>query len=242
MNLVIDVGNTLVKMAIFDQDKIIQIRTHASLDPAAINSTLKQFPATKACIIGSVRDLPDNIREQISIPIPLHILDYKTKLPIKHRYTTFNTLGVDRIAGVVAANHLFPGKNILLIEAGTCITYDLIDSGGIYLGGSISPGIHLRFAALHNFTDKLPLIEPEKDPVLIGNSTETSIRSGVINGVKAELRGIISSYEENYENLTVILSGGNLDYFDKNLKNNIFAVPNIVLTGLNIILAFNDKT
>jgi type III pantothenate kinase len=242
MNLVIDVGNTLVKMAIFDQDKIIQIRSYASLDTAAINGTLKQFPAIKACIIGSVRDLPNNLREEIIKPIRFLVLDSKTKLPIQHRYTTFDTLGADRIAGVVAANHLFPAKNILIIEAGTCITYDFIDAGGIYYGGGISPGIHLRFAALHNFTDKLPLIEPVKDPVLIGNSTETSIQSGVINGVKAEVWGIISSYEDNYENLTIILSGGNLDYFDKTLKNNIFAVPNIVLTGLNIILAFNDKT
>ena len=241
MNLVIDVGNTLVKMAIFDQDKILQIRTYASLDATAINSTLEQFTAIKACIIGSVRELPDDIREQILIPVPLLILNHETKLPLKHQYATFDTLGADRIAGVVAANHLFPGKNVLLIEAGTCITYDFIDTRGVYFGGGISPGIHLRFAALHNFTDKLPLIEPEKDPVLIGNSTETSILSGVINGVKAEVQGIISSYEDNYENLTIILSGGNLDYFDKSLKNNIFAVPNIVLTGLNIILAFNDK-
>ena len=137
---------------------------------------------------------------------------------------------------------MFPGKNALLIETGTCITYDFIDSDGLYHGGGISPGIRLRFKALHTFTDKLPLIEPEKDPALIGDTTENAILSGVINGVKAEVSGLISSYESNYENLTIILSGGDLVYFDKNLKNNIFAVPNIVLKGLNIILEFNDKT
>jgi type III pantothenate kinase len=162
-------------------------------------------------------------------------------LPVVIDYHTPDTLGTDRIAAVVAAHNLYPDKNILVVETGTCITYDFIDAEGIYRGGSISPGLGLRFSALHNFTDKLPLIEPVKDAILIGKSTESSIQSGVINGLIAEVQGIISMYENNYEDLTIILSGGNLDYFDKILKNNIFAVPNIVLTGLNIILDFNDK-
>ena len=241
MNLVIDVGNTLVKMAVFDRDKIIQLRTYTNVDEKAVNNILDQYPDIKACILGSVRELPENLSEKFSRPLHLLILNPETRLPIKHRYATFDTLGTDRIAAVVAAKHLFPDKNTLIIEAGTCITYDFVDASGVYFGGGISPGIHLRLAALHNFTDKLPLIEPVDDPPLVGNSTASSIQSGVINGVKAEVQGIISAYECNYENLTIILSGGNLDYFDKNLKNNIFAVPNIVLTGLNIILEFNDK-
>jgi type III pantothenate kinase len=173
--------------------------------------------------------------------IEVLLLKPETDLPISHRYKTLDTLGADRIAGVVAVHALYPGKNVLLIETGTCITYDLISADGIYQGGGISPGLHMRFMALHTFTHKLPLIEPVSNPALLGDSTETSILSGVVNGLKAEVEGIISLYESNYENLTIILSGGNLDYFDKNLKNNIFAVPNIVLTGLNIILEFNDK-
>jgi type III pantothenate kinase len=169
------------------------------------------------------------------------VLGPDTPLPVRHKYKTFDTLGPDRIACVVAANKLYPGKDVLLVETGSCITFDFIDADGCYHGGGISPGLNMRFRALHTFTDKLPLIEPESAPALIGDSTKTSILSGVINGIKAEVEGIISRYESNYENLTIILSGGNLDYFDKNLKNNIFAVPNIVLTGLNIILEFNDK-
>jgi len=240
MNLVIDIGNTLVKMAVFDRREIIHHNTFSDIHLDEINATLSQFPDIDACIIGSVRKLPENLQDGLRKNISFHILDPESKLPITHEYRTFETLGADRIAGVVAANHLYPEKNVLLIETGTCITYDLIDAHGVYRGGGISPGIRLRLAALHNFTDKLPLVEPVSDPVLVGNTTEASIRSGVINGVKAEVSGIISQYEGDYENLTIILSGGNLEYFDKNLKNNIFAVPNIVLTGLNIILEFND--
>jgi type III pantothenate kinase len=188
-----------------------------------------------------VKDIPSWLQELVSKHIPLIILNAETPLPIKLNYLTPKTLGADRIAAVVGAHSLHPQKNILVIETGTCITYDFIDADGIYQGGGISPGIHLRFSALHNFTEKLPLVTAIGDAALIGKSTESSIQSGVINGIIAELQGIISSYESNYENLTVILSGGDLEYFDKNLKNNIFAVPNIVLTGLNIILELNDK-
>jgi len=241
MNLVIDVGNTLVKIAVFDRSKIISINSYDDITEDIVNDFLNKFPGVKACIIGSVRDLSIDLKNSLQGKIRCLFLGPETPLPIKHKYTTIETLGADRIAAVAAANKGYPGKNLLVIEAGTCITYDFIDAEGIYYGGSISPGIGLRFAALHNFTDKLPLIEPVKDPVLIGNSTESSIQSGVINGIKAELQGIISGYENNYKNLIIIISGGNVDYFDKNLKNNIFAVPNIVLTGLNTILEFNDK-
>ena len=241
MNLVIDVGNTLVKIAVFDRGQIISIDSYNDINEDVVNDLLNKFHDIKACIVGSVRDLSIDLKSTLPEKIRCLFLGPETPLPIKHEYTSIETLGADRIAAVVATNKAYPGKNLLVIEAGTCITYDFIDAKGIYYGGSISPGIGLRFAALHNFTDKLPLIEPVKDPALIGNSTESSIQSGVINGIKAELLGIISGYENNYKNLTVIISGGNLDYFDKNLKNNIFAVPNIVLTGLNTILEFNDK-
>ena len=241
MNLVIDIGNTLVKMAIFERQEIIHHSNYPEINISAIHKLKKDFPEIKKCIIGSVRTISAELRNEIHEAVDTLILEPGTRIPITHDYKTFETLGADRIAGVVAVNNMFPGKDALLIETGTCITYDFIDSRGVYRGGGISPGIRLRFKALHTFTDKLPLIEPERDPALIGNSTEHSILSGVINGIRAEVQGIISRYEGNYENLTIILSGGDLDYFDKNLKNNIFAVPNIVLRGLNIILDFNVK-
>ena len=242
MNLVIDLGNSLLKIAVFDQHEMVFVERYMDPDPAIVQKVLNHYPKIKACIIGAVRETPENVSALIKNQVPLIILNAETPLPISLDYQTPDTLGADRIAAVTAANHLFPGKNLLVIEAGTCITYDFIDSNGIYLGGSISPGIGLRFSALHNFTDKLPLVKAKQHPELIGKSTESSIQSGVIIGAIAEFQGIISMYEHNYDNLTIIISGGDLNYFDKNLKNNIFAVPNIVLTGLNIILDFNDKS
>jgi len=241
MNLVIDVGNSFAKASVFEKDRIIFTEQHADFDRAMAENLLVRFPGIRSCIIGSVRDLPDDIGEWFPAYLHLLIPGPYTKYPVQHRYRTFNTLGIDRIAAVVAASHLFPAKDVLVIEAGTCITYDLIDAGGTYQGGSISPGIRLRFKALHTFTDKLPLIQAIAEAPLTGDTTEASIQSGVINGVKAEVEGIMARYLDRYENLTIILSGGDSHYFDKMLKNNIFAVPNIVLTGLNLILAFNDK-
>jgi len=241
MNLVIDAGNTRVKTAVFSSGEIIHLDSSPDIDPLYIQDALNKYPGIEKCMIGSVRTLPSEVLAGIKAVVPTTILEPGTRLPITHAYKTFETIGADRIAGVVAVNEMYPDKNVLLIEAGSCITYDFIDGNGVYHGGGISPGIRLRFKALHTFTDKLPLIEPERNPNLIGNTTENSILSGVINGIQAEVQGIISWYENNYENLTIILSGGDLDYFDKILKNNIFAVPNIVLTGLNIILEFNDK-
>jgi type III pantothenate kinase len=241
MKLVIDVGNTLIKIAVFDQSEMLYFNKYNTLEAEAVKALFQQYKGITSAIIASVRDLSSGFTGLFSNYVPLTILTPVVPLPVKLDYHTPDTLGVDRIAAVVGAHHLYPRKNILVIETGTCITYDLIDAEGIYRGGSISPGLGLRFSALHNFTDKLPLIKPVKNAALTGKSTKASIQSGVINGLIAEIQGIISMYESNYENLTIILSGGNLDYFDKILKNNIFAVPNIVLTGLNIILDFNDK-
>ncbi len=241
MNLIIDVGNTFTKLAVFDHEKMIFMQRYEALKAQDTASLLQTWPGIEAGMIGSVGRLHAEVPEYLEKHIRLHRLNPDTRLPIRHNYKTFNTLGADRTAAVVAANRLYPGRNILVVETGTCITYDFIDAEGTYHGGSISPGIALRYSALHNFTANLPLLEAVSEAELIGNSTESSIHSGVINGLKAELNGIISMYERNYENLTIILSGGNLESFDKNLKNNIFAVPNIVLTGLNIILEFNDK-
>ena len=241
MNLVIDIGNTLTKIAVFDKGEMVFFDKYSNPGVADIHNIITTYPDISAAIMGSVSGFSAEAKAYIESRIPLLVLESETSLPIRINYRTPASLGVDRIAGAVAANALYPDNNVLVIETGTCITYDLVDELGIYQGGSISPGIGLRFHALHNFTSKLPLVEPEPDTALIGTTTESSIRSGVINGIKAEVEGIILQYEGIYKNLTVIISGGNLNYFDKNLKNNIFAVPNIVLSGLNIILEFNDK-
>ena len=162
-----------------------------------------------------------------------------TPIPIENLYLTKDTLGVDRLANAVAANSIFPQRNVLVVDCGTCVKYDFVNHKNQYLGGSISPGLQMRFKALNQFTGKLPLLKPEAHPSLIGDSTETAITSGVINGLVAEIKGVIKSYTSIYENLTVILTGGDASFFDKELKSNIFVEPNLTLIGLNEILRYN---
>lgn len=244
MNLVIDYGNTNIKLACFDKNKIIKLETYKNLSVNDLTNFTKNYPEIKSAIISSVVKYPEAIKKFLSKNFNFIELNNTTPLPIINKYKTPETLGNDRIAAIVGANSLFPYKNIIVIDAGTCITYDFINSENKYLGGSISPGLKLRFKSLYNFTDKLPLINDainKNDIKLIGNTTKTCIISGVVNGIISEIDGIINQYEKKYPEIIKILCGGDSIYFDKRLKNSIFANPNIVLTGLNIILNFYEK-
>jgi type III pantothenate kinase len=148
---------------------------------------------------------------------------------------------MDRLASAVAAFHRFPVHPVLILNAGTAVTYDIVTKIGEYLGGSISPGMQMRFRALHTFTKQLPLLTYTGIDFLTGNDTDTSVLSGVINGMAAEMEGMIARYQKEYPGIKVVLSGGDLNYFVNRLKISIFAVPNIVIYGLQQILAFNDK-
>jgi type III pantothenate kinase len=152
---------------------------------------------------------------------------------------TSETLGADRLAAAVAAHSLMPSDNVLLINAGTAITYDVVTADGVHLGGAISPGIIIRYKALHTFTGRLPLLDEITDSPLIGQTTVGSILSGVLNGTLSEVDGMIERYGQLYSGMKTILSGGDNNYFDKRLKNKTFAIPNLVLTGLNITLDYN---
>jgi type III pantothenate kinase len=242
MRLVVDIGNTLVKAAVFDREEIVFIDKRGNIDLNLIHRISGLYPRIKSAIFASVRQIPEGMLSGLNNIMPVLQLGEDTPVPLKILYENRSGLGADRMAAAVAAKHLFPETNTLVIGAGTCITYDITNASGHYLGGAISPGMGMRYKALHNFTDKLPLLEAGKEPALTGNSTEASIHSGIINGIGAEIDGMIDKYKQHYENLTIILSGGDLEYFDKKLKNNIFAIPNIVLTGLNIILKFNDQS
>jgi type III pantothenate kinase len=163
-----------------------------------------------------------------------------TNIPVTNFYKTPDTLGKDRLAGIVAAHSLYVKENVLVIDAGTCITYDLITTKGEYYGGSISPGLNMRFKALHTFTEKLPLVSLLNFEELIGTDTNTSILSGVINGLIAETDAIIERYKELYSALKIIICGGDAQFLVDRLKNSIFAVPELVLIGLNEILDYNE--
>ena len=242
MNLIIDVGNTRVKFAVFQKEQLIVKQISQILDFKVNLQKLKtKFPKLKAAIISSVGQLKNSEIELIEKDLKLLVLSSGTKIPFKNKYATPKTLGVDRIALVSAAVKQFPEKNALIIDAGTCITYDFITSENSYLGGAISPGIRLRYKSLHNLTANLPLLKTDMPQTLIGNSTEGSIHSGVIFGVVNEINGIVNTYTKKYTDLTVILTGGDTKMLSKQLKSSIFANSDFLLEGLNYILEFNLK-
>ncbi|PHQ57260.1 MAG: pantothenate kinase [Lutibacter sp.] len=239
MNLVVDIGNTRIKIAVFKNGKLIHnetINTKSLLIEA--RELIKKFECTNA-IISSVGSVKKSEIDKLRAEIKLIELNFKTKVPFKSRYSTPKTLGVDRIALISSAISKFPKKNVLIIDAGTCITYDFLDSKGYYFGGSISPGINMRYKSLNTFTEKLPLLAPIYTSQLIGETTEGSIHSGVINGVISEIDSFIDKYRKINKDLTVVLTGGDTNFLTNKLKNGIFANPFFLLEGLNDILNHN---
>lgn len=240
MNLIIDVGNTLVKLAVFSNGKL-KVKHTATIDIFIehVISLKKQYPTLRKAIVSSVGYLSLADLKYIDTHFDLLQLNFKTKLPFINLYETPKTLGVDRIALVCASVEHFPNKNVLIIDAGTCITYDFVTYKNEYLGGAISPGIAVRYKSLNNLTANLPLLDIELPNSITGTSTISSIHSGVIHGVLKEIDGVIQEYTIKYSDLTVILTGGNANFLSKQLKSSIFANSNFLLEGLNFILQFN---
>jgi type III pantothenate kinase len=238
MNLVIDSGNSAAKVAIFDHHALIEKRVFVALEE--LKSFMEQNYFDNL-IISSVKADPNQIASWTSKPEKTFILKKGLSLPVRNLYSTPDTLGMDRLAAVCGGHELFPSAHCLVIDAGTCITYDFLDKDGNYHGGSISPGLSMRFQAVHTFTAKLPLVSPKWGVTLIGDSTEASIQSGVVNGMLAEIDGIIRQYQEKFSDLKVILCGGDAGFFENQLKASIFASPELVLIGLNSILIHNVK-
>ncbi len=240
MNLVIDVGNTLVKLAVFDSGILKHKKTCVKTDfLPTLAEFSENFNSITNSIVSSVANLSDHQLSKLEQLCNVLLLDHETKVPFKNKYGTPQTLGIDRIALVSAAAHKYQDTNVLVIDAGTCITYDFLNSDNEYLGGAISPGLSMRYKSLHTFTDKLPLLEANNPKAVTGNSTTTSIHAGVVNGVLYEIDGFIEAYKNNYENLTVILTGGDAQFLRDTIKNDIFANSNFLLEGLNHILEYN---
>jgi type III pantothenate kinase len=238
MNLSVDVGNNQTKIGVFDGEKIIQYQNYA---PLTINDVKELFHTYKIenAIIADVAFYDIAIDDFLRSNTRFIKLSHETKMPVTLKYLTPETLGRDRIATAAAAVDLFVGSNCLVIDAGTSITYDIITAEKEFLGGGISPGISMRFKALHNFTARLPLLKKEPIDYLTGKNTEQSILSGVINGTVGEMIYIIDSYAKIYPDLHVLLTGGDAPFFETRLNYKIFAVPNLVLRGLNKILTYN---
>jgi type III pantothenate kinase len=235
MNLVIDAGNTSMKAGIFEKDQLRELLYDIKLEE--LGSLVKKN-AIKRAVISSVNQDAALISEKINLKNAL-IIGQHTRLPFKNLYKSPETLGTDRIAAVAGAISLYPGRPCLAIDAGTCITFDFIDADNNYQGGSIAPGINLRFKAMHNFTARLPLVERNNNIPLIGKNTEESMQSGVMTGVRAEIDGMIEEYRQLYPRLQVLICGGDAPFFETKLKQSIFVVPELVLIGLNRILDHN---
>jgi len=238
--LILDFGNTLQKAAVFENNQLISIDILDKPETGTLEKWFSENGTFDSSILSSVIEHPQDIHELLLSKTRFIELDEFTHLPFINHYQSPETLGKDRIAAVAGAIAQFPGKDVLVVDAGTAITFDIVTGGKDYFGGAISPGIDIRFRALHTFTGKLPLVEGLTQPDLIGRTTEGTILSGVLNGVFAEFSGIVERYRLTYPELIVILTGGDHKYFDNKLKNNIFALPNLVLEGLNLILEFNE--
>ena len=240
MNLIIDAGNTSIKLAVFNKSEIVHLETvELSGFVAAVKKTFDNFPKTQRAIVSSVGSLSKEQINVVAIFCELHELSHASKVPFKNSYASPQTLGVDRLALITAAYYHNPHGNTLVIDAGTCITYDMLNDFDEYLGGSISPGIQMRYKAMHDQTARLPLLEKTELLDYIGNSTENCMHSGVIYGVELEIDGIINLYNGRFKDLTVILTGGDALFLSKRVKNTIFADSKFLLKGLNYLLEYN---
>lgn len=240
MNLTIDIGNTRCKYAIIEKSDIIEVRIESDISLEHIREIVNNYPRVSKAILSTVRQIDFLIISQLeSMFNAFVLLTEDTKIPIENLYKTKNTLGKDRLAAVVGANNIFPNTNVLVIDLGTAITYDFINENNQFMGGNISPGLEMRYKALHHFTRQLPLLEKENEFDLIADHTKGAIISGVQNGIIFEIEGYINLFNQKFDELIIILSGGDANFFDKKLKNTIFVNSNLNLIGLNRILEFN---
>lgn len=242
-NLIADIGNTQTKLAVFNGQEIVFFKHFGSVTAEQLNETARKYNAGKA-IISSVKK---DHELQLSESIKTYRFNYQMATQIYNHYRTPETLGLDRLAAVVGAVKVHPGKENLVIDAGTCITYDYADAGNNYYGGSISPGVSMRFKAMNYYTAALPLVDKDTGfSGRFGNDTKTAMLSGVQNGIRYEVEGFIKSYLQQQTNINIILTGGDGIFLDTLLKNSIFAPyikndPYLVLRGLNaIVQEYND--
>ena len=239
MNLIIDIGNTRVKAAIFDNKELKEFFVFKD-QRELLESSLFFNHSISNCILGTVVNEVDAFLEMLKTKTRVVLFTSETPTPVKNLYKTAHSLGSDRLAGAVGGNAMFPNKNVLIIDAGTCIKYNIVTSQNEYLGGAISEGLQMRFKALHTFTSRLPLLNiDENSDVFIGTTSNESILSGVQNGAIAEVEGFIAAYRQRFSDLQVIITGGDVNFFEKRLKKPIFADSFLILKGLNTILEYN---
>ena len=242
MNLVIDIGNTRTKFSVFNRGEVLITVPVEEFLPSHIDVLQNEYQELNKVILSTVKDYSEELKNALQDKFDTFLeLEENTPLPIENCYRSKQTLGKDRIAAVVGAFDLHPNTNILVIDAGTAITYDLLTADGKYLGGNISPGLEMRFNALHQFTGRLPKVQQADYNRLFGSTTEEAIRAGVQNGTVYEVDTTISAFKDFYNNLKVFITGGDAEFFDKKLKNSFFVHFNLTSLGLNRILEYNGE-
>lgn len=242
MNLILDIGNTNVKAAIFNEKKWLrQYDFKLENFKNHLAQIEKEYPEISRTMLSNVGGLGTDDLGYLKDTYQVYQLGAKSKMPFKNEYTTPETLGADRLALAAAAYFAYPNKNVLVIDSGTCITYDFLSENGSYLGGAISPGMEIRYKAMHQFTANLPLLEANGTIDLIGNSTHDSMHSGVLYGMVGEIDWMINQYRARFQHLTVILTGGTAHFFAEKLKNTIFANSKFLVEGLNYLLEHNKS-
>jgi type III pantothenate kinase len=238
LNLVIDRGNHATKAYVFSEEKITAQGAFTAEQESGLLAFIRNYP-TDAAILCSVQASDDGLLKELEERETFIRFTYKTPTPLRLSYATPETLGPDRIAAALAGWQLSEGGHVLTVVAGTCITYNIVEANGSFAGGAISPGLNMRLKAMHEFTGKLPLVKMKGDFPLTANTTESSLRSGALNGAVREVAGMISSYGALYPGLKTVISGGDGPFLAEALKNGIFARPELVAEGLNTILNYN---
>ncbi|MEZ5014386.1 MAG: type III pantothenate kinase [Chitinophagales bacterium] len=243
MNLCLDLGNTRHKFSVFDKDKLVHTEVLDHFGAESFDVLKHSFPIGSV-ILSSV-DKPDpELETALKHHEKVIFFSHTTPIPIRNAYSTPETLGLDRLASAVGANARFPGQNILVIDAGTCIKYEIVTADGTYIGGAIAPGLRMRLEAMHNFTARLPLfspgsLEPGEELLYAGNSTRSAMLSGALLGALLEAEGRVDAAASDDAHVTVLLCGGDAAFFELHMKRQIFAAPNLVAEGLNTILNYN---
>ena len=241
MILAVDIGNTAIKLAVVDDVTVYDLmRTSQDNFISHVAGIQSNYPQLKDACVCQVGTIDIKLLHALEGLLNVTYINQETVLPFFNKYQSA-TLGNDRKALVAGAMHIAPsGKEILVIDAGTCVTYDFMDADHNYWGGGISPGFNLRYHSLHNFTAQLPLLKPQKPSALVGNSTVEAIHSGVVNGLSFEVKGVIKKYSKKHPNLYVIITGGDAELLVKQLKNRFFASPFLMLYGIHNLYKLNS--
>ena len=242
MILAVDVGNTRIKAAVFEENTLLEffVFQKATLEKK-IKNIFEKYQNISHLVVASVSDVEKKAFVSFESVVKIHFVSHNDAFPFVNCYGTPKTLGIDRLVLAAGATLQYPKQNRLVIDAGTCVTFDFIDENDNYLGGAISPGLRLRYEALHNFTAKLPLLTLESPNHFIGNSTSESIHSGVVNGLVYEIDGFIEEFKEQFSKFIIILTGGDTEFLAKRLKNTIFANSNFLLESLNQTFQYKIK-